>query len=275
MGKSVVSVFLAFLAAGFLAAAPIAVRVGGDAWEPYTMDPSKGQPGYIVEILKAIFAEPAYALDYSLVPFVRASREVAETGELDVLPGVLDKYPGFIINKVRVGVCDIRIVARKGDPWEYSGIDSFKGRKIGFARTDPDMLGRMLARPVPGSSSTPFAQAVYMAARAYKGGDKTALQIISGENMIAQMIQMLAMGRIDLILEDRVVVTYLSKKLGLQDKIEFREAGSPSLDLYLGFSPKNPASQDLADYFDLGLKELRASGKLKVILARYGLGDWE
>lgn len=269
------SIFCLLCVAASLMAAPTVIRAGADAWDPYTMDPAKGQAGYLVDIMKEVFAEPGFALEYKLIPFVRATQAVSDRGELDVYPGVFSFYGGFIMNKARVGVSDMRIVVRKGEDWRYAGANSFKGRKIGFAQTEPDMLTRMLSAPAPAATATVFSQAVYAAATAYSGGDTMALQVVSGDDMTAKLIQMLVAGRFDLFMEDRTVVTYLAKKLGLQDKIEFREAAVPPMDVFLGFSPKNPASKDLADRFDRGLKELRASGKLKLILGRYGLSDWE
>lgn len=44
---------------------------------------------------------------------------------------------------------------------------------------------------------------------------------------------------------------------------------------YVYFSPKVKRSKLYADIYDKGIQELMESGKLKIILAKYGISDWK
>ena len=95
-------------------------------------------------------------------------------------------------------------------------------------------------------------------------------------------IKKLLKGRIDTIPEDKAVFVNMAHKMGVLDQIE--EAGADpilnkddfeSLKIYLAFSPKNPNSKDYAKLLSEGIKEMRSSGELQKILAKYGLNDWK
>jgi len=69
--------------------------------------------------------------------------------------------------------------------------------------------------------------------------------------------------------------------MGVWDKIE--DAGidpissKESLDeskLYIAFSPKNPKSKEYAKLITDGIEQMRLSGELSQILAKYKLTDW-
>ena len=83
--------------------------------------------------------------------------------------------------------------------------------------------------------------------------------------------------RLDGFIENPLVLEY---NLGLMKKdIKKFKAVSPNLandpDLFISFAPGHPKSQEYAKILDLGMAEMRKSGRLKVILARYGLKDWK
>lgn len=44
---------------------------------------------------------------------------------------------------------------------------------------------------------------------------------------------------------------------------------------FIAFSPVNPKSREYAAILDRGMAEMRASGRLRQILQRYGVKDWK
>ena len=45
--------------------------------------------------------------------------------------------------------------------------------------------------------------------------------------------------------------------------------------IFVAFSPANAKSKDYAQILGQGMDELRRSGKLKAILSKYGMEDWQ
>jgi len=103
--------------------------------------------------------------------------------------------------------------------------------------------------------------------------DSNRIEVIYGEDVVARNLRKLALGRIDTTLDGRAVLDYTIKKEGLAGR--FVEAGTISMDrVYIAFSPRRSTSAAYARLLAEGVRELRASGDLQRILARYGCKDW-
>jgi polar amino acid transport system substrate-binding protein len=97
---------------------------------------------------------------------------------------------------------------------------------------------------------------------------------ISGDDPPAMNIRKLKADRIDAIIEDSAVMAYTLKREKEQG-VKNIGCDPKKIPLYLAFSPKNPKSIEYAAAVDAAVIDLRKSGKLKQILAKYGLKDWK
>ena len=83
------------------------------------------------------------------------------------------------------------------------------------------------------------------------------------------------LNRIDTFLFTYNTTVYEMKKIGVLP--DYKPAGCVSLaKVYMAFSP-NPdlKIKSMIDYFDERMDEIKASGALRDIMARYGLENWQ
>jgi polar amino acid transport system substrate-binding protein len=77
---------------------------------------------------------------------------------------------------------------------------------------------------------------------------------------------------VDLVLDDENVLRSKIAALALQDKVTVVH-GPSSSPLFIAFSPASPDRAELARILDSGIAQLRASGALAAVLARYHVRD--
>ena len=113
----------------------------------------------------------------------------------------------------------------------------------------------------------------------YKNTKK--VQIIKAKEPLVLNIRKLLRDRIDVIPEDKTVFIHTANSMGVWDKIEDAgidpinsEEGLDESKLYIAFSPKNPKSKEYAKLITDGIEQMRLSGELSQILAKYKLTDW-
>ena len=88
---------------------------------------------------------------------------------------------------------------------------------------------------------------------------------------LEQSLQMLAAGRVDLTLEEKLNAHYRLAKLPFdtQQKIEFVEPALQVKDLFITISRQHPRHKAIIQAFNQGLKQLIASGEYREILRHY------
>ncbi len=139
------------------------------------------------------------------------------------------------------------------NPWQYKGPESFIGQKLG--------------------GGTGYDYGEY---QNYIDANKktNSVQLLAGAHVAERNLKKLFRGRIDVIAEEQSVLMYELKKLGKPGSV--KSAGCPfEAPLYTGFSPRIPKAETYARILSEGIEELRKSGTLQKILARYGLKDWK
>lgn len=228
------------------------VTLAGSEWCPYNCAPEAPIGlGYMVEIAKAAL-EPEIKVDYTLINWARAVDE-AKAGKLDALVGS-SKREGLVFTKEPLGLAQNAFAVRRDDPFEFKGVDSFKGKSLGV---------------INGYSYTDEIDA-YVAASA---NDPARIQVVSGDQALTNNLRKLAAGRVDLVVDDVAVLRLQIETLGLGDQLKIVPGGDPD-PIFVAFSAKLPDAQALADRIDAKLARLRESGELKTLLARYKVVDW-
>ena len=243
------------LAFGFCAMAQETISVRGDLWAPFNGDPSSDKPGYAIEIMKAVFEPNGIKIDYQTIPWTSAMKGLQE-GKFEAAVGASkEDCPDAIFPELEIA--DIRhgFFALPSSKWRFKGIDSLSQIKLGVI--EGYTYGEDVDR--------------YIASAKVSG----KVEAIVGDGVLEKNIKKLHVGRIDAVIEAPQVFSWTVKTMGLPENT-FVNVGSleKSQKNYIAFSPAKESSKKYAKMFDDGIRELRRNGKLKTILAKYGLKDW-
>lgn len=225
---------------------------------PYLCNPEMedGKEGYVAEIIRSIYGDAGYQVQFHWVPYVRGIK-MTESGQYDGMP-MLNAFSSQKIpmSDESVGVLNQNFYVKKGDPWRYGGIGSLEDIVVG------SIIGYNYSVLDPQYES-------YL--RKHRHSEKVVYT--AGEDATLINLKKLLAGRIRTFNECSDRVDYLAAKAGFIDKLGV--AGSlGALDNYLGFSPLRSDHVTLLSIFDRGIVALRESGQLEKILSRYELKDW-
>ncbi len=221
------------------------ISSASDPWPPF-VDPNHPKMGISIEVVSAAFKTQGYEFKHKIIPWARAEDGVKK-GIIDILPNTwkTEKREGYLMYSTPYAFNEVKFIKRKGDTFEYNGLDSLAGKKVGI------MLGY-------GYSDD------FMNATTFKR--ETTSEFISN-------IKKLDSKRIDLTLEDEIVArNKITKKTPeLLNKIEFTKNFLSSNGLYVTSGLKNPRHKELIDAFNKGLEEIKSNGTLEKIFKSYGL----
>jgi polar amino acid transport system substrate-binding protein len=229
------------------------IKLRADSWMPYNGDPKDAKPGFSLEIARAALEPQGVTIDYQIMPWARALKEL-ESGSIDAVIGSLgDEVPGMFVPVESVGQTTTEAIVLAGNSWTYSGITSLDTVKVGFPR------GYTYAEDID----------KYLAANAKKN-----VMEVGGDDPLVQARALLERKRVDAFIEGEQVFMW---GLTPEQKALYKVGGTvvPAKDIFVAFSPKAANGKRWADLLGKGIADLRASGKLKEILAKYGLTDWK
>ncbi|MCR9236328.1 MAG: transporter substrate-binding domain-containing protein [Alphaproteobacteria bacterium] len=224
-----------------------------DLWCPYNCEPDSELPGYMIEVAQEALGMFGHTVVYEKLNWLR-SVEKARHGEIDgVIGAVEEEVEGFVLGPPLGPLVD-GIVTRIGEELDLSQAEPLEGLTLGgingYEYVGP--LGDYIEK--------------------YRD-NHNLVQFVSGDNALDMNLQKLIAGRIDVVAEDYQVILYRLRAGDLADKftVVHNEQPDPG---YIAFSPKNPNSELYAKQLEEGLNELRASGRLAEIMAKYSLPVW-
>lgn len=252
--------FLALLAA-IAAAFPLAahaetVVLGADEWCPYNCDPASDRPGYMVEIAKRALAKDGHTVSYVVMPWSRALAE-SKAGRIDGAIGAsADEAPEAVFPRTPLGhsVNVLAMSPERAAAFTYTGADSLKTLRIGGVQQYSYDGGEIDD---------------YFASPAAKG----MVELISGTEVQSQNLRKLLAGRIDALIENQNVLRLTLAEMRPQPDIAMVPVGDVT-PLSIAFTSAKPSSTRYVELIDATIAEMRASGELATILARYGMTDW-
>lgn len=225
-----------------------------DPWMPLTGDKDSSQRGYLVDIVTEIFQSKGYEVDYEVMPWTRAIEEVRKGKKDAILGAYKEDVPDFVFPQMDMGIIEDTFFVLKGNSWRYQGLESLKKIRLGCVNGY--------------KYGTEFDRYIKESKR-----DSLRVQEISGEDPLYQNLLKLKNQRVDVILDAKIVVHYMNRNRKLNLPLE--EVGSLGLHrVYAAFSPRNSQTLRFMKEFDEGIRELRASGRVKEILSTYQLSDW-
>lgn len=249
-------VILAFGAASVCstAAAKEMITLRADTWCPYNCDPTSKTPGYVIEIAKEVFAKVGIDVEYKTLNWARAISDSRKGDYVGIVGATHSDAPDFVFPEETEGPNQNCFYTAPKSQWRYAGVSSLEKVKLGIIRdyAYSDEVDSYIKEHVKNSKS---------------------IEVVSGDNPLEMNLKKLAAGRIDATIENRFVMAYFQDS---HKQIAIREAGCvKDAPIYIAFSPANKKAKRYAAELSAGLKELRKSGRLNVILARYGLKDWQ
>ncbi len=227
------------------------ITIAADVWCPINCDPADDNLGVGIDLAKRIFEPLGYKINYVILPWARALED-ARQGKIDAVVGAnTSDDPTLVFPSSPISSIDDGFFALAKSPIEYTGLDSLKKYKIGTIKD---------------YGYSEAINAFLDEQRKTPGG----VQEVSGETGLEQNIKKLQAGRIDVLIESTMIMSYSLKKMGLTNEI--RQIGTvPQGYVYLAFSPAKEESKNLAKTFDEALAQLKASGALQVVYAYYNM----
>lgn len=222
-----------------------------DEWCPYNCKPENGNSGYLVDIAKEVFESKGHVVKYRIMPWKRSIATVAQGTAAGLIGASRAEVPDFIFPDCALGFYTVTFFTRKNFTWKYSGVDSLKGLRVAAC------AGYTYGHDI--DEYIEISQKVILT---------------SGDNAEALNLQALVKGFVDVIISDPGVMTYQAGLMNVSDTL--KNAGSAeSIELSIAFSPALGKSREYASMLCDGVELLRRSGRLREILARYGLNDWK
>ncbi|WP_026317788.1 substrate-binding periplasmic protein [Algicola sagamiensis] len=218
----------------------------GVVWPPFFIQ-DKTNKGVAVEIVETALKQQGIEMEMKYLPWARAVDGVKD-GKFEALVGVwkTKEREKFLLFSEHYLENSIKFIKKKGDNFEYNGLESLKGKKVGIVRDygygDKFLKSDLFSRP-----------------------------IASG---IMKNVKKLISGRIDLTLGDEIVTRSLianQEDTTIIDNIEFTQNSLSINKLYFGTGLKHPNHKQLIDQFNAGFKAIKSDGTLQKILEKYKL----
>lgn len=238
------------------------ITINSDPWCPYNCAVDSGKPGYMIEVAKAILEKAGHTVVYENMPWPRCI-DFVQKGKIDAIVGATkNEAAACIFPDEEFGFTNICFFVKKGNTWQYQGLDSLKQLKIGIQAEYE--YGAALDEYFAQNKNTPQVQEV------------------NADEPLVLNIRKLLKARIDVIPEDKSAFLYTAMQLGVSDQVSL--AGSVPIEskedfesrkVYIAFAPDKASSQAYARLFSEGMRQMRSSGALAQILAKYGLTDWK
>lgn len=229
----------------------IVIRIEADEWCPINCQPSTVGLGIGVDIARAIFEPLGYVIDYRIVSWTQAMNDV-RSGRADAVVGASttdDAGLVFPSSAIYTMTDDFYVLA--GNPWRYQGMHTLKNRRLGII------------------AGYGYSQTMMNFIRDLKSSRGPVTES-SGDKALQQNIELLKQGKIDIIVESKLVMDYTLRRAGSSDKLVWA-GGMASNPVYIAFTPSGPRGAELKRIYESGYRNLEKTGQLQKIYSAYGI----
>lgn len=170
-------------------------------WCPYTCNNKAGEFGIIGQYMKAIFLQNNIELNIISYPWSRAIK-LAETGKVDgLLTATPVEAPRLIFSRAPISTYQMCFFTREDNQWRYSEELNLGSNRLAVIQ------GYGYGEPLDSfTQKTP------------------KITKLTGNNGTARLMDILLRKRVDIIVEDKLVLNWQSREDNL-DTHNFREAG--------------------------------------------------
>lgn len=233
------------------------LKVQADLWCPYNCEPHSAAPGYIIELLQAIYEPKNIQVRYEVVPWDRALVQTRD-GRADAAIAATEHEVamfGLLAGHESVGYSSDCLYVTPDNKLKFTSAE------------DLGMLKRI-------GISSGYSYSEDIDAWLKKPANRGKIIVQKGENPAEINARNLALGRLDGVIEDNHVMQHMVTKLGIADKVALAGCQKQTR-IFVAFSPRTKDAPQMVKQFDEGLEALRQSQQLAKILAKYGLTDWK
>jgi polar amino acid transport system substrate-binding protein len=234
------------------------IKIRADEWLPYNGGSDMKPPGYMIEMAQRIAERNGHTIQYRHMPWEDAL-DGTRRGSFDCVVGAYKSdVEGFALPPRGWGYGDNTFFGFADNPWRYKGIASLEGVRVGVLEgySYGEELDAYIAQ--------------------HKDDPSRVIVVPVVGRAIVKLIANLVSRRIDVFIEDSNVTAYgLTRARVEEGRIVALGQASEAEEVYIACTPADPRGQRYVQMFDAGLTQLRASGELEQILAKYGLKDWE
>lgn len=220
-------------------------------WCPFSCEAGAAQEGFTVDIVREIFSAAGHTVRLVNQNYSRALIDV-RAGVYTATPSTFrDEAPDFVFPVQPISRNRFCVYVAAGSRWAYQGPASLAAlAHVGVIRGY--------------AYGTALDAAIKAAPQRF--------EMHTGDGLTERMLRRLQLGRLDAFIEEENLVAYTLKQ---QPGLAVRNAGCEAPGYaYLALSPRHPKAQDYARLFSEGMPRLRRSGRLKAILAAYGVAEW-
>jgi polar amino acid transport system substrate-binding protein len=238
------------LAAVCLSTQAEVIVLGADQWCPYNCVPETEYPGYVVEVAREVFAKHNIQVKYINQPWSRVLRNVAMGDVNGAIAATKEELPNAVYPEEPMGLYRKEFFALNGSDWIYNGIESLDSQVVGVNQDY--------------NYGDPLNQ--YIEDNKLKN-----VFVLKGGNLANRQLKMLMKKRTTVYLEDTNVVLFSAMNLNLKNNIKQVGESGDQFELKIGFSSKHPKSEYYSRILSEGITSIKASGRYKEILSRYGV----
>ncbi|MCH1918963.1 transporter substrate-binding domain-containing protein [Shewanella sp. A3A] len=219
--------------------AATAVTLVNDVWSPYVE--ADGRQGLAIEIVRAALQQQQRTLTVQIKPWARAYRDVQSCNN-DL---ILVWYEASRLHEIRYSAPfltnRLRFIKRLDDSFEYQDLAHLAGKSIGVIRG-------------------------YNYQNAFINNPSYYL---SANHSLSANLQMLALKRIDLVVEDELVAATTIFQQRMEGQFIFTGPALDERQLYVATGTCNAEGEALIDSFNQGLTAIRANGEYQQLVDKY------
>jgi polar amino acid transport system substrate-binding protein len=213
-------------------------------------------PGYMVEIARHSLAQAGHTVHYQLMSWERAIRVTKEGKKNCVIGAYKSDAPGFVFPTIHQGIDRSIFMRNSNSDWQYTGLPSLASIRLGV---------------IAGYSYNAELDAFIEEHRQ----DLLRLKISTGSFSLEKNMLALVNGELDAIVASDIVAKAIIDKQQWGDHLVYAGSlDSMASKTYIACSPNIAASKNYVKLVAEGTEQLRDSGELAKILAKYGLTDW-
>lgn len=219
------------------------IVVAGNTWPPF-VDPKNPKGGISLELIKAVYKTQGYVVEMKNLPWARAEAGVKK-GKYDILLNVWknsEREKDLLFSKAFASN-KIKFIKLKDDNFEYNGLESLEGKKIGVVRGYGYLKQLRRVKNVKLDEVTDFSQ----------------------------NIKKLLSSRIDLTIEDEIVAKMVIEQTDpkVLNKISFTKKSFLEMELHVAAGYKNPRNKEMIKAFNKGLELIIENGTFEEIMKNY------
>jgi polar amino acid transport system substrate-binding protein len=220
------------------------LRMAISDWPPYVETTAPSQ-GLAIEIVRTALDRMGYDMALVDEPWSR-TLEGASIGVYDALAAAwynAQRAGNFLFSEPYL-INEIKFIKRRGDPFQFRGMDDLRGRVIGivkdYAYDDRFDQARGLTRFV--------------------------------NNHVLENLLLMMQGQVDVTLDDERVLRHEINQYMANNRDAFEILPEPfsRRGLCFAMNRQHPKAREIIKAFDAEIREMQADGTFRQILAKYG-----